>query len=172
MKKVCFIFFNVILILLMIIFIIFIPYGFVCNLGLFLPILTIVDCIKYQHHIQKYPLKDLNEYWFNVLRDNFALYNEGDKYYFIKINYSNGIYKTVGCEKEMIFDMRNCIFPKNYLRAYFIRNFHFLIVNQRKLAIRDLSRSLKVMKNFKYQNLKIIFIKGKNIGLLKKVKQK
>lgn len=80
----------------MIIFIIFIPYGFVCNLGLFLPILTIVDCIKYQHHIQKYPLNDLNEYRFNVLRDNFTLYNEGDKYYFIKINYSNGIYKTVG----------------------------------------------------------------------------
>lgn len=159
MKKVCFILFNFILILLIIIFIVFIPYGFIYDLGLFLPILTIVNCVKYQNHIQKYPLNDLNEYQFNVLQDDFALYNENDNYYFINVNYSDGIYKTSGCEKKLIFDMKKCIFPKNYLRAYFVRNIHFLIVKQRKFSLRYLSRSLVVMDDFKYQNLKIIFIK-------------
>ncbi|MCI6715904.1 MAG: hypothetical protein SOZ32_00185 [Bacilli bacterium] len=159
MKKVCFIIFNFILILLMIIFIIFIPYGFIYDLGFFLPILTIVNCIKYQNHIQRYPLNDLKEYQLNVLQDDFALYNENNKYYFIEISYSEGIYRTNGCAKKMIFDMKKCIFPKNYLRAYFVRNIHFLIIKHRKLSLRHLSRSLKVMENFKYQNLKIIFIK-------------
>ena len=159
MKKIYFIVFNVILILLMIIFIIFVPYGFIYDLGLFLPTLTIVDLVKYQNHIQKYPLNDLKEYQFNVLQDNFALYNENDKCYFIEVNYSDGIYKTNGCAKQMIFDMKKCIFPKNYLRAYFVRNIHFLIIKNRKLSLRYLSRSLKVMDDFKYKNLMIVFIK-------------
>ncbi len=159
MKKVCFIIFNFILIILMIFFIIFIPYGYIYDLGLFLPILTVVNCIKYQSHIQRYPLNDLSEYQFNVLHDDFAFYNEVDKYYFIEINYSNGIYRTNECKKKMIFDMKKCIFPQNYLRAYFVRNIHFLVIKQRKLSLRHLSKSLKVIDNFKYQNLKIIFVK-------------
>ena len=87
MKRICFIVVNFTLILLMIIFAIFIPYGFVCSLGLFLPILIIVNCVKYQNHIQRYPLNDLHDYQFNVLQDDFALYNENDKCYFIEVNF-------------------------------------------------------------------------------------
>ncbi len=131
MKKVCFIIFNIILTHLMIIFIIFVPHGFVYDLGLFLPILTIVDCVTYQNHIQKYPLNDFKEYQFNILQDNFANFDEKEEFYYINIYHSDGMYKTISGEKQMIFNMKGCIFPKNYLRAYFVRNIHFLIIKKK-----------------------------------------
>lgn len=158
MKKVSFIAINIVLITLSILSII---YDYSAFAILTLPALFLAYIFKYLNHIQKYPLNELREYRFRVLQDEFALYNEKDNCYYINVYNCNGIYKATDCKKQMIFDMGKCIFPKSYLRAYFVRNIHFLILRKRKLSLRYLSKRLKVWDKFKYKNLKIVFIKRK-----------
>ncbi len=160
MKKIIFITIHIIDLFVIMFFLIFIPYGFIYALMISNPLL-IVDLIKYQHHVQRYPLNDLKEYQFDIKHDNFAVYDEKSNCYYIKIFKSNYIYKTIECEKQLTFNMKNCLFSKNFIRAYFIRNIHFIIIKKKKLPIRKISESLKVSDDFKYKNLKIIFLDDK-----------
>ena len=170
-----FIIINSIFLIIIILLLIFIDFGFVPGLIFFFPLQILYNTIEYLNHIQKYPLNDLNEYKFNVYQNEFATFDENTQCYYIQIKYNKGIYETYGCDKKMIFDMRYCVFPKNYVRAYFVRNIHFIIIRTKRLSVRYLSKSLRVSKKFKYQNLKIVFTKKnkrKEYWIVKKGKTK
>ena len=85
---------------------------------MFLPILTIVNCVKYQKHIQKYPLNDLNEYQFNVIQDDFAdIYqslSNSDGIVFISAVYWSDMTE---CFKAFFDRLRRCDATKNHLLA-------------------------------------------------------
>lgn len=157
MSKKNFIAFNVISIILnLILTIVGFPNILVMSVLLLL-VLVPVDLIRYQNHILKFPLNDLSEYLVNLNKDNFSVYNENDQCYYIYVNVNNGIYKTTGSEKELTFDMRGCIVPKTYIRAYFVRNINLYKINKKKLSLNYVLWGLKVDEKFKYKNLKIVF---------------
>ena len=86
--------------IIIILLLIFIDFGFVPSLCFFFPLQILYNIIEYLNHIQKYPLNDLNEYKFNVYQDEFATFDENKQCYYIQIKYNKGIYETYGCDKK------------------------------------------------------------------------
>ncbi|MBO4623189.1 MAG: hypothetical protein J5691_04800 [Bacilli bacterium] len=161
MKRIILLFFNTSNIIIITVFLFYISYGYIYVLGFFLPIMMIVDIIAYQNHIRKYPLNSIREYSFDVKKDNFADYNAADNTYVVCIQNDMRVYNVISGEKSMTFNMKGCFFPISFLRAFFVRNIHFEIINRMKMPIRRISSSLRVHRNFKYQNLKIVIMSKK-----------
>ena len=112
--------------------------------------LIILNVISYQNYVQRYPLNDLNEYKIDLKKDDFTKYDELRDIYYIVLENDKGFYKTIDCEKKLIFDMTRFFMPKTYLRSYFIRNIHFKIINKDHLPLSYLSKSQRVSLKFKY----------------------
>ena len=146
-------------------------YGYV----LWMPILgtlILFDIYAFISHTRQYPLNDYKEYEFKSFID---LVDEiGDGQYAIVIEQKGNTYFTISGTKQLKFEMKGCLFPKNYIRAYFIRNIHFKFFNKQKRSIIWLGSSFKVPNKFKFLNLMIKFNdkKEKKFWLVKKSKTK
>lgn len=146
-------------------------YGYV----LWMPILgtlILFDIYAFISHTRQYPLNDFKEYEFKSFID---LVDEiGDGQYAIVIEQKGNTYFTISGTKQLKFEMKGCLFPRNYIRAYFIRNIHFKFFNKQKRSIIRLGSSFKVPNKFKFLNLMIKFNdkKEKKFWLVKKSKTK
>ena len=174
MKKLIFIMFHFIMAVLAFFAIIKInnSYGYVCCYPI-ICIVLLIDIFSFSSHIKKYPLNNLNEYKFNIFQDKIADVVNG--IYTISIEKKGNVYFVKSGDKSLKFNMKGCICPINYIRAYFIRNIHFPIYNKKKCSVLRLASSFKVSHKFKYQNLKIRFFinnKVKTYWLIKKSKTK
>ena len=98
----------------------------------------------------------------------------GDGQYAIVTEKKGNTYFTISGTKQLKFEMKGCLFPKNYIRAYFIRNIHFNLFNKQKRAIIRLGSPFKISDKFKFSNLVIKFNdkKEKTFWLVKKSKTK
>ena len=59
---------------------------------------------------------------------------------------------------KIAFDLRGYLFPKMYLCSYFVRNFHYPIMNKKKLPLKCLFEPLKIEKICSFN---IVFVDGK-----------
>lgn len=174
MKKILFLCIHILMFIIIYLLIIKIDnsYGYICSFP-FIVLLFIIDAFSFSNHIRKFPLNDFNEYKFSIHKDIIA--EKIDNNYVIVVVKKDGLYIVKSAINELKFNLKGCLFPINYVKAYFIRNIHFPIYNKNKYSILKLSSSLKVTRQFKYQNLKIKFIingKIKEYWLIKNSKTK
>ena len=146
-------------------------YGYV----LWIPILgalILLNIYAFISHTKKYPLNDYKEYEFKSFID--LVDDIGDGQYAIVIEKKGNTYFTISGTKQLKFEMKGCLFPENYIRAYFIRNIHFNLFNKQKRAIIRIGSSFKVSDKFKFSNLVIKFNdkKERTFWLVKKSKTK
>lgn len=171
MKKGIFVSINAILILLIPIYIVFInfPYGFIpsfCNIV----ILFIFDYKIWSIYISKFPLNDLKEYSFNPRKD-FLIEKEKDNYYIELYREGNIYYCKINDGKKLLFNMKGCMSPISYIKAYLIRQFYFVIINNNKLKTSVVAKNIYIYPEFEYFNI-ILKYQNKNIYLVKKYKTK
>lgn len=130
------------------------PYGYICWTGV-LSISALFNIKSYHVHAERYPLNDYAEYRFNPLKDDLI---EIDKNFIIVIERKSNIYEVKLKEKNLIFDMKGCLFPLTIINAYLGRQFIAKCINKYKLISETMGKNINVLKLFKnYMNVQIIF---------------
>lgn len=148
------------------------PYGYFCCM-LILALGALFNIIAFHVHTQRYPLNDYLDYKFNPLKDELI---ERNNNFIIEIERKANIYEVRLKEKELIFDMKGCIFPLTIINAYLGRQFIIKYINKYKLISDTMRKNVNISKLFKkYMNVQIIFKnkdKIKKYFLIKKGKTK
>ena len=134
------------------------PYGYLCWILVF-SFLALFYITAFHVHTQRYPLNDYLDYKFNPLKDELI---ERNNNFIIEIERKANIYEVRLKEKELIFDMKGCIFPLTIINAYLGRQFIIKYINKYKLISDTMGKNVNISKLFKkYMNVQIIF-KNKN----------
>lgn len=148
------------------------PYGYLCWILVF-SFLALFYITAFHVHTQRYPLNDYLDYKFNPLKDELI---ERNNNFIIEIERKANIYEVRLKEKELIFDMKGCIFPLTIINAYLGRQFIIKYINKYKLISDKMGKNVNISKLFKkYMNVQIIFKnkdKIKKYFLIKKGKTK
>lgn len=148
------------------------PYGYLCWILVF-SFLALFYITAFYVHTQRYPLNDYLDYKFNPLKDELI---ERNNNFIIEIERKANIYEVRLKEKELIFDMKGCIFPLTIINAYLGRQFIIKYINKYKLISDTMGKNVNISKLFKkYMNVQIIFKnkdKIKKYFLIKKGKTK
>ncbi len=151
---------NAILIISIILSIIFInfPYN---TMAWILPgcILGLIDIQAFYIHVERYPLNDYSEYKIVLNEDELE---EKNGYYVIRVTKKGYMYYASLKDKELVFNMKGCWFPRTVIKAYLGRQFIMMTINERELVSDYMQKNARISKKCdKYANVKIIFIKEK-----------
>lgn len=134
------------------------PYGYLCWI-LVLSFTALFNMKAFHVHVERYPLNKYSEYKFNPLVD---VLNGKDKDFIIEIERKSNIFEVRLKEKNLIFDMKGCIFPITIIKAYLGRQFIIECINKYKLVSDTMGKNINVSKLFiNYMNIQIVY-KNKN----------
>ncbi len=115
-----------------------------------------------------YPLNNPSDYKFNLKHLMFR--QDRDSITLDAREACKGLWIVIVEEQMLIFDLRGQFFPKNYIAAFFVRQFNFSVVNKRKLGIMAIASNLKIDDNNISRNISIQFYGIKKHCTIKIVK--
>ena len=124
---------------------------------LIFPIINaIIVYISFSIFTNKYPRNNSTEFSFNPQLSQLGYQGNG-KYVIEMKEIEKGIWITADDQENLKFDMRGYVFPKLYICTYFIRNFHYAVINKNKYPLIKLFKSMDLSPYTKYQNVEICF---------------
>ena len=111
-------------------------------------------------HLKKYPINDYSEYRFSTHANKIT--NKAESAYIIEVAMENEIMTVVSGTQKLVFDVRGCVFPRQLVRAYFLRNIIADAFREKKCNRWRLFLPIVNLKGYTcYYNLKIRFHKCK-----------
>lgn len=129
---------------------------------LIFPVMNIIiTYISFSRLTNMFPRNAPAEFSFNPRSSQLGYQRKGD--YVIEIKeIEKGVWRTADERETLKFDMRGYIFPKLYICTFFIRNFHYAVINKNKYPLIKLFRSMNLSPYTKYRNVEVwFFYKGK-----------